>query len=84
MLLAGTFISVLDFFIVNVAIPSLQRNLHASSAGIEMVVAGFALAFGSGLILGGRLGDIFGRRRLFAIGLILSRSPLLSAEWRRT
>jgi EmrB/QacA subfamily drug resistance transporter len=70
-LLAGTFISVLDFFIVNVAIPSLQRNLHASSAGIEMVVAGFALAFGSGLIIGGRLGDIFGRRRLFAIGLIL-------------
>ena len=47
--LTGTFISVLDFFIVNVAIPSIQRDLHASSAEIEFVVAGFALAYGSGL-----------------------------------
>jgi EmrB/QacA subfamily drug resistance transporter len=70
-LLTGTFISVLDFFIVNVAIPSIQRDLHASSAGIEWVVAGFALAYGSGLIIGGRLGDIFGRRRLFVTGLTL-------------
>lgn len=70
-LLAGTFISVLDFFIVNVAIPSIQRDLHASPAGIELIVVGFAMALGSGLIIGGRLGDIFGRRRLFTLGLIL-------------
>ncbi len=70
-LLTGTFISVLDFFIVNVAVPSIQRDLHASPAGIEWVVAGFALAYGSGLIIGGRLGDIFGRRRLFVLGLSL-------------
>src|SRR5260370_10211151 len=70
-LLAGTFISVLDFFIVNVAVPSIQRDLRASSAGIEWVVAGFARAYGSVLIIGGRLGDIFGRRRLFVLGLSL-------------
>jgi MFS family permease len=71
LLLTGTVISVLDFFIVNVAIPSIQRDLHASSAGIEFVVAGFALGYGSGLIIGGRLGDIFGRRRMFVLGLSL-------------
>jgi EmrB/QacA subfamily drug resistance transporter len=70
-LLTGTFISVLDFFIVNVAVPSIQRDLHTSPAGIEWVVAGFALAYGSGLIIGGRLGDIFGRRRMFVTGLTL-------------
>jgi EmrB/QacA subfamily drug resistance transporter len=70
-LLTGTFVTVLDFFIVNVAIPSIQRDLHVTSAAIEWVVAGFALAYGSGLIIGGRLGDIFGRRRMFVIGLSL-------------
>lgn len=70
-LLAGTFIAVLDFFIVNVAVPSIQKDLHTGSAGIEWLVAGFALAYGSGLIIGGRLGDIFGRRRMFVIGLVL-------------
>jgi MFS family permease len=70
-LLTGTFMSVLDFFIVNVAVPSIQRDLHTNSAGIEFVVVGFALAYGSGLIIGGRLGDIFGRRRLFILGMVL-------------
>lgn len=70
-LLTGTFIAVLDFFIVNVAVPSIQRDLHTTSASIEWVVTGFAIAYGSGLIIGGRLGDIYGRRRLFVIGLAL-------------
>lgn len=70
-LLAGTFIAVLDFFIVNVAVPSIQRGLHASSADIEWIVAGFAITYGSGLIIGGRLGDIYGRRRLYMTGLAL-------------
>jgi EmrB/QacA subfamily drug resistance transporter len=69
--LIGVFITILDFFIVNVAIPSTQRDLHASAAAIEWVVAGYGLAYGSGLVLGGRLGDIFGRRRMFTIGLAL-------------
>jgi EmrB/QacA subfamily drug resistance transporter len=70
-LLTGTFIAVLDFFIVNVAVPSIQRDLHASPADIEWIVAGFAVTYGSGLIIGGRLGDIYGRRRLFVTGLML-------------
>jgi EmrB/QacA subfamily drug resistance transporter len=69
--LTGTFMSVLDFFIVNVAIPSVQRDLGASPAGIQLIVAGYALAFSSGLITGGRLGDIFGRRRMFLLGIAL-------------
>ena len=70
-LLTGTFITVLDFFIVNVAVPSIERDLHTSSADIEWIVAGYAITYGSGLIIGGRLGDIYGRRRLYMIGLIL-------------
>ncbi|MFG1864787.1 MFS transporter [Microbispora bryophytorum] len=69
--LTGVFVAILDFFIVNVAIPTMQRDLHAGPAAIEWVVAGYALAYGSGLILGGRLGDVFGRRRMFALGLAL-------------
>ena len=67
--LAGAFITVLDFFIVNVAIPSMQRDLHAGPAAIQFVVAGFGLAVASCLITGGRLGDLYGRRKMFAIGV---------------
>ena len=68
-LLVGIFIVTLDFFIVNVAIPSVQGDLHAGSAAIQSIVAGFGLAYAAGLITGGRLGDLHGRRRLYAIGL---------------
>jgi EmrB/QacA subfamily drug resistance transporter len=67
--LAGTFMVVLDFFIVNVALPSMQADLHASSGAIEWVVAGYALTSAVFLITGARLGDLLGRRRLFAAGL---------------
>lgn len=67
--LAGTFVAVLDFFIVNVAVPSIERDLHATAADIQFVVAGFAVAYGSGLIIGGRLGDLFGRRRMYTLGV---------------
>lgn len=67
--LAGTFMSVLDFFIVNVAIPSMQRDLQSTAAQIQFVVAGYALAYAGGLITGGRLGDLYGRRRVFLIGM---------------
>lgn len=70
-ILAGTFMVTLDFFIVNVAIPSLQRQLHATSGEIQLVVAGYGLAYAAGLITAGRLGDLFGRRRLFTLGLAL-------------
>src|ERR1700744_1373783 len=70
-LMAGTFVFVLDFFIVNVAIPSTQAELGASDAQIQLVVATYAIAVASLLILGGRLGDLFGRRRVFVAGLSL-------------
>ncbi len=62
---------VLDFFIVNVALPSMQARLHASTSALEWVVAGYGLAFSTMLITAGRLGDQIGRRRLFAAGLAL-------------
>ncbi|NJP43794.1 MFS transporter [Actinacidiphila epipremni] len=70
-LLAATFMTSLDVFIVNVAIPALQTDLHAGSAAIQWVVAGFGLAVATGLITAGRLGDIHGRRRMFSVGLAL-------------
>ena len=68
-LLIGTFMAVLDFFIVNVALPDMQRDLRASDAEIELVVAGYAVAYGSALIIGSRLGDRFGRKRTFLSGV---------------
>jgi EmrB/QacA subfamily drug resistance transporter len=69
--LTGTFVIVLDFFIVNVALPSMQAELHASSGAIEWVVAGYGVTFATTLITAGRLGDRFGRRRMFSLGLAL-------------
>ena len=67
--LSGVFITILDFFIVNVAIPTVRLDLGAGPTAIEWIVAGYGLAYGAGLILGGRLGDLAGRRRVFALGL---------------
>jgi EmrB/QacA subfamily drug resistance transporter len=68
-ILCGTFVYVLDFFVVNVALPSIQRDLAASSAAIEWVVAGYGLTSAAFLVTGGRLGDHHGRRKLFCIGI---------------
>jgi EmrB/QacA subfamily drug resistance transporter len=68
-ILCGTFVYVLDFFIVNVALPSMQRSLAASPAAIEWVVAGYGLTSAAFLVTGGRLGDHYGRRRMFCAGL---------------
>ena len=62
---------VLDFFIVNVALPSMQARLHAGTSSLEWVVAGYGLTFSTLLITAGRLGDQIGRRRVFALGLAL-------------
>jgi len=70
-LMAGTFVFVLDFFIVNVAIPSTQAELGATDSQVQLIVATYAIAISALLILGGRLGDLFGRRRLFVVGLAL-------------
>ncbi len=68
-LLTGAFLPAFDFFVVNVALPSMQSDLHASPADLELVVAGYGLAFAVLLVTGGRLGDLFGRKRLFIIGM---------------
>ena len=70
-LMCGVFMIVLDFFIVNVALPSLQAGLHASSSALEWVVAGYGLTFAVLLIGAGRLGDLYGRRLVFCAGLAL-------------
>jgi EmrB/QacA subfamily drug resistance transporter len=68
--MTAAFVQLIDVSIVNVAIPSIQRELHASSAAIQLVVAGYLLAFATALVTGARLGDIFGRRRLFVVGMV--------------
>ena len=68
LLLAG-FMNLLDVSIVNIAIPSIQRDLHASYADVQWALAGYTLAYALVLITGGRLGDMFGRKRLFLIGV---------------
>jgi EmrB/QacA subfamily drug resistance transporter len=67
--LTAAFMAIVDVFIVNVAAPSIQSNLHASESDIQWLVAVYVLAYALGLITGGRLGDIYGRRRLFQLGL---------------
>src|SRR3954449_3048207 len=70
-LLAGAFMVVLDFFIVNVALPSIATDLGAGASALEWVVAGYGLTFPPFLVPAGRLGDELGRRRVYAIGLAL-------------
>ena len=70
-LMFGTFMFVLDFFIVNVALPSIQHGLRAGEGAVEWVVAGYAIATAVLLVTGGRLGDRFGRRRVFTVGLVI-------------
>ena len=69
----------LDNNIVNVAIPAIQRDLHLNTAGLEWVVSGYILVFAGLLLAGGRLADVFGRRRLF---LHRSRHLHRSPRWR--
>ena len=65
------FMVVLDFTIVNVALPSIQTGLHIGTSTLQWLVSGYAVAFGGFLLLGGRLADLFGQARMFRIGLIV-------------
>jgi EmrB/QacA subfamily drug resistance transporter len=69
-LLAGAFMPIMDFFITNVALPTISTSLHASGAELELVVAGYGVAYAALLVLGGRLGDRYGRHRVFGWALI--------------
>jgi EmrB/QacA subfamily drug resistance transporter len=68
-LLIGSFLSFLDFFIVNIALPAMHDDLGAAAAQLQLVVAGYGVGFAVSLITGGRLGDIYGRKRVFLWGL---------------
>src|SRR4051794_11035753 len=68
-LLTGTFLIVLDFFVVNVALPSVQRDLGADGTALEWLVAGYGLTFGALLLVASRVGDRWGRRRMFVLGI---------------
>jgi EmrB/QacA subfamily drug resistance transporter len=68
-LLAGIALVVIDFFIVNVALPAIQTDLHAGPTALEWVVAGYGLTLAIFLVAAGRIGDRLGRRRVFAVGV---------------
>jgi EmrB/QacA subfamily drug resistance transporter len=68
---AAFFMTVLDVAIVNVAIPSIQTDLHIAESTVQWVVTAYAITFGGFLLLGGRMADLLGRRRIFIVGLVL-------------
>jgi EmrB/QacA subfamily drug resistance transporter len=70
-MLTALFMALFDVFVVNVAAPSIQHDLGATSGGLELVLAGYSFTYAVGLVTGGRMGDIFGRRRLFVSGMTL-------------
>jgi MFS family permease len=91
-LLAGGFLPPVDFFIVNVTLPSIHGSLGASPAELQLVIGIYAAGYAVFLITGGRLGDLYGRRRLFLIGMAgftvtnlmcgLAATPLQLLAWR--
>ncbi|MEU7588280.1 MFS transporter [Micromonospora sp. NPDC049230] len=68
---AAQLMVVLDGTIMNIALPSIQRDLHVSASGLSWIINSYLLAFGGLLLLGGRTGDLYGRRRVFRAGLIV-------------
>ncbi|MGX1269644.1 MFS family permease [Streptomyces phaeoluteigriseus] len=68
---AGQFLVVLDISVVNVALPSMRAELGMSAPGLQWVVNAYAIAFAGFMLLGGRAGDLFGRKRMFLVGLAL-------------
>ncbi|WP_019171725.1 MFS transporter [Pseudaminobacter salicylatoxidans] len=68
-LLVGNFVTVLDLFIVNVALDKMRGGLHATAAEVQLFIVGYSVPYGVMLLNGARLGDLYGRRRLFLIGM---------------
>src|SRR5215469_2209799 len=75
----ATFMTYLDNNVINVAIPTIQRDLHLSVAGLEWVVSSYILVFAGLLLAGGRLADVYGRRRFFVAGLVVFTLSSLGA-----
>jgi EmrB/QacA subfamily drug resistance transporter len=79
LLCAVQFLGIIDASIVNVALPSIQRSLHFSQQNLQWVASGYILTFGGFLLLGGRLGDLLGRRRVLIAGLTVFALASLTA-----
>ncbi|WP_370897794.1 MFS transporter [Chryseobacterium gossypii] len=69
-ILSGQLLTIMDIFIINVSIPSIQRDIHASNGEMQLMIAAYLIGFASFLITGGRLGDIYGRKKIFILGLV--------------
>ncbi|NKM01983.1 MFS transporter [Rhizobium leguminosarum] len=82
-LLAGAFLPPLDFFIVNVALPSIGEDFRASASTMQLIISGYATTYAVMLITGGRLGDLYGRRNVFLAGMVgfAAASALCGFAW---
>ncbi len=82
-LLTGAFLPPLDFFIVNVALPSIREDFHASASTMQLIISGYATTYAVMLITGGRLGDLYGRRNVFLAGMMgfAAASALCGFAW---
>src|SRR5881396_3131980 len=74
----GLFMIMLDNTIVNVALPTIERSLHLKISELEWIVTGYALTFGALLLTGGKLADLFGRRLVFVVGLVIFTASSLA------
>src|SRR3954451_20284915 len=83
LIVTAQFMVILDVAIVNVALPSIQTDLGFSQANLQWVVSAYALLFGGFLLLGGRVADLIGRRRVFVVGLVVftGASLLSGLSW---
>src|SRR3954466_5444822 len=83
LIVVAQFMVVLDVSIVNVALSAIKTDLGFSETGLQWVITAYAIVFGGFLLLGGRLGDLYGRRRLFMIGLVVfaAGSALSGLAW---
>src|SRR5438034_11258473 len=77
-IVAAQFMVVLDVAIVNVALPTIKNDLHFSQESLQWVITAYAILFGGALLLGGRMADLLGRRRMFMLGMtVFTVSSLL-------
>ena len=83
-MIVGALMDMIDVTIVNVALPTIRRDLHASATQLEWVVSGYMLAFAAALIIAGNLGDLFGRKRVFLSGVVVFGLASLAAGLSRS